>query len=400
MAAHRHRRHDDAHLPVWHEAPASYLDPATGEFLPTWDEALDAIGDQDEPLHVARFGPRFDAQGVLAGSRDSARCIGYLTKYLTKHIADCHQAADRRAGTRTPSGSPTRSDTSRARRPAPTGCATASSPRTRRAGMRPGRCKGKAHRREYLGYAGRRVLVSRKWSGKTLADHRADRKAWLMATLGISATDPGPLHLGTRHPRRPRPHAPAQRLLHVVADRRRWHAALAEARAERPAQPARSFGNREGRMIAQSSRPTERLLTVAEAAELLSTSERFPRRLIAERRIRFVRVGRTHPHPRVRTGRVHRGRARRAGHHPEHTRKVSVIAMAKRRFGRVRQLASGRWQARYPGPDGVDRPAPETFATKTDAEIWLTLKEAEILNGDWINPDDGKVSLGEYAPTG
>lgn len=33
----------------------------------------------------------------------------------------------------------------------------------------------------------------------------------------------------------------------------------------------------------------ERLLTVA---EVLSTSERFPRRLIAERRIRFVRVGR------------------------------------------------------------------------------------------------------------
>ncbi len=36
----------------------------------------------------------------------------------------------------------------------------------------------------------------------------------------------------------------------------------------------------------------ERLLTVAEVAELLSTSERFPRRLIAERRIRFVHVGR------------------------------------------------------------------------------------------------------------
>jgi excisionase family DNA binding protein len=36
----------------------------------------------------------------------------------------------------------------------------------------------------------------------------------------------------------------------------------------------------------------ERLLTVAEVAELLSTTERFPRRLIAERRIRFVRVGR------------------------------------------------------------------------------------------------------------
>jgi excisionase family DNA binding protein len=36
----------------------------------------------------------------------------------------------------------------------------------------------------------------------------------------------------------------------------------------------------------------DRLLTVAEAAELLRTSERFPRRLIAERRIRFTRIGR------------------------------------------------------------------------------------------------------------
>lgn len=37
---------------------------------------------------------------------------------------------------------------------------------------------------------------------------------------------------------------------------------------------------------------TDRLLSVAQAAEMLATSERFPRRLIAERRIRFVRVGR------------------------------------------------------------------------------------------------------------
>jgi excisionase family DNA binding protein len=36
----------------------------------------------------------------------------------------------------------------------------------------------------------------------------------------------------------------------------------------------------------------ERLLSVAEVAELLSTKERFPRRLIAERRIRFVHIGR------------------------------------------------------------------------------------------------------------
>ena len=38
----------------------------------------------------------------------------------------------------------------------------------------------------------------------------------------------------------------------------------------------------------------DRLLTIAEAAELLNTSQRFPRRLIEERRIRFVRVGPRH----------------------------------------------------------------------------------------------------------
>jgi excisionase family DNA binding protein len=36
----------------------------------------------------------------------------------------------------------------------------------------------------------------------------------------------------------------------------------------------------------------DRLLTVTQVAELLGTTERFPRRLIAERRIRFVHVGR------------------------------------------------------------------------------------------------------------
>jgi excisionase family DNA binding protein len=36
----------------------------------------------------------------------------------------------------------------------------------------------------------------------------------------------------------------------------------------------------------------ERLLSVEAAAELLSTSPRFVRRLIAERRIEFVKVGR------------------------------------------------------------------------------------------------------------
>ncbi len=36
----------------------------------------------------------------------------------------------------------------------------------------------------------------------------------------------------------------------------------------------------------------EQLLTIDQAAELLGTTTRFPRRLIAERRIRFVKLGR------------------------------------------------------------------------------------------------------------
>jgi integrase len=63
----------------------------------------------------------------------------------------------------------------------------------------------------------------------------------------------------------------------------------------------------------------------------------------------------------------------------------------------VRKLPSGRCQARYPGPDGLDRPAPETFATKKEAETWLVTTEAAILADDWINPDDGRIPFGEYA---
>jgi integrase len=73
--------------------------------------------------------------------------------------------------------------------------------------------------------------------------------------------------------------------------------------------------------------------------------------------------------------------------------------MAKRRFGRVRKLPSGRYQARYPGPDGTDRPAPQTFATKTDADVWLTLKEAEIRRDDWIDPDAGAVLVADFGAT-
>jgi hypothetical protein len=222
-------RYEDAGLPVWDEDLGTYLDPATGEVLPTWDQALDAIGPHDDPLHVARFGPEFHAEGVLAGSKDAARCIRYLTKYLTKQVADCHQ----------PDTDAQRVHVARLAdalcyEPCSPTCANwlryGVQPKNARAGLRPGACKGKAHRPEHLGYAGQRVLTSRKWSGKTLADHRGDRKAWLVETLGLESPDPARYtwHVVTPDDHDYLPYD--KRLLYVIADRSQLKAALDEAR--------------------------------------------------------------------------------------------------------------------------------------------------------------------------
>lgn len=52
--------------------------------------------------------------------------------------------------------------------------------------------------------------------------------------------------------------------------------------------------------------------------------------------------------------------------------------MARRRAGTVRKLPSGRWQARCWNPAGERISAPATFATKGDAQRWLTLKEPHL----------------------
>ena len=56
-------RFDGDQLPVWDEGSGNYLDPATGEVLQTWDDALDAIGPADQPRHVARFGAQVRRPG-------------------------------------------------------------------------------------------------------------------------------------------------------------------------------------------------------------------------------------------------------------------------------------------------------------------------------------------------
>ena len=152
-------------------------------------------------------------------------------QYLTKQIAGCHQAdtdAQRDHAARL-------ADALRYE-PCSPRCANwlryGIQPRNARPELKPGLCRGKAHRYQNLGYAGRRVLVSRKWSGKTLTDHRADRKAWLMAMLDLPATgdDSGAYQWERVTPDQP-DHMPlTQRLMDVLADRAAWKSALAEAR--------------------------------------------------------------------------------------------------------------------------------------------------------------------------
>jgi integrase len=69
----------------------------------------------------------------------------------------------------------------------------------------------------------------------------------------------------------------------------------------------------------------------------------------------------------------------------------------RRQFGRVRRLASGRWQARYPDGGGGDVSAPHTFATKGDAQRFLTSIEADMLKGAYIDPRGGRTTLAAWS---
>jgi integrase len=68
-----------------------------------------------------------------------------------------------------------------------------------------------------------------------------------------------------------------------------------------------------------------------------------------------------------------------------------------RTFGSLRQLPSGKWQARYGGPDGLLYKAPGTFPLKRDGARWLALTEAEILFGNWVDPEGTRVPFNDYA---
>jgi len=71
--------------------------------------------------------------------------------------------------------------------------------------------------------------------------------------------------------------------------------------------------------------------------------------------------------------------------------------VGRRRFGSVRKLPSGKWQASYLDKAGNRQNAPGTFVYRTDADLWLNNVELEMARGTWLGNDAEKVTFGEYA---
>jgi integrase len=59
------------------------------------------------------------------------------------------------------------------------------------------------------------------------------------------------------------------------------------------------------------------------------------------------------------------------------------MAKRKREFGSIRALPSGRFQARFTGPDGAMHKAPITFDALIDARGWLDRQRRDIADGLW-----------------
>lgn len=223
--AHDQLVYSEGRLPVWDANRAVFVDPNTRQPLAPWDQALEEV---DQPAHVVTFGPQVHSKGILGGTDDAGRHIGYLTKYLVKSVAEVVEPttdAQRRHADRLHAELSVTPCSPRC----PVWLRYGIQPLGATSKTVPGQCKGRAHRRSTLGLPGRRVLVSRKWSGKTLADHRADRMAFVaqaLASVGIEkpAHDTSRLIWRKVAPGDQNVPPRAHLLMHAIAERIAWRA--------------------------------------------------------------------------------------------------------------------------------------------------------------------------------
>ena len=74
---------------------------------------------------------------------------------------------------------------------------------------------------------------------------------------------------------------------------------------------------------------------------------------------------------------------------------MTVRTPHRRSSGAIRRLPSGRWQARYTGPDGAMRSI-GTFAAKSEADQALAHEVSRMARGAWHDPRLGEQPLGEW----
>lgn len=193
---HDHPAYGDGHAPVWRPELEAFVDPDTGEALSTWDEAIQRLDDDDDarPAHTLRLGTQLDIQGIIATENDADRRVAYLTKYLAKSFGDAF--GDSEAHTARQRAHVRRLHDEVRYLPCSPRCWNwlrfGVQPNGAKEGMKAGACPAKAHDVEHLGCGGRRVLVSRKWTGKTLTGHKADRAEVVRQTLlaaGVEVPD-------------------------------------------------------------------------------------------------------------------------------------------------------------------------------------------------------------------
>ncbi|MET8653833.1 replication initiator [Nocardia aurea] len=172
------------HMPVWDYRANTFVDPDTRTPLAAWDDMLAAMDTVDdlEPSHTIRFGAQSKPIQILGGSDQEDRKVKYLTKYLTKSIAELLEPDSTRVAVHYD-----RLHEELKRTPCSPTCGVwlryGIVPKGAKDKMIPGRCKGKAHRRDTLGLPGQRVLNSNLWTGKTVADHKAERAEFVRQTL-------------------------------------------------------------------------------------------------------------------------------------------------------------------------------------------------------------------------
>ncbi|MGO4956769.1 replication initiator [Luteococcus sp. Sow4_B9] len=189
-------------------------------------------------------GTQTDIKGIVAGTPDADRAVRYLVKYLNKSIAEPFADDDADAAYEAHID---RLHCELRWLPCSEQCSNwlryGVQPAGAAEGMVPGSCPKKHHDREHLGLGGRRCLVSRKWTGKTLKRHKADRAQVVKEALlnygyvapeierlsaEVLADDGKPRYLWT--PKQANPATYSRIIMRGIQEKRLWISQYSEAK--------------------------------------------------------------------------------------------------------------------------------------------------------------------------